>query len=336
MELSQWQGKQVEAARALTQQGSQALRQNQLGMAEGALAEAAVILDMVERPDVEVTKLRAQLFNEVGFIRQRQNNLDEAETLHRLAVELCNELLADGVEFRGNAAATSINLAGILAQKGEFAQAQEVNQRAAELAEVLLAEGENVAQSTNLAFGANQNLAVIAGRAGDFDVANTAMARALEVIEALPPDAQKQVSVQAAQGAQQLSVMLYQGERFEDALRWGKVAESQSEKAYEAAGEDVLPVYVTSQINLISFFEAVGAFASAENALFKALDVVGDHPQILERGVAFYKELRKLTDEKLEAGDLPRDEVDESYKEVRKRFEAVKDKLSQVGGETAS
>ena len=123
--------------------------------------------------------------------------------------------------------------------------------------------------------------------------------------------------------------------RFDDALKWGKAAESQSEKAYEAAGEQVLPVYVTSQINLISFFEAVGSFALAENALFKALDVVGEHPQILERGVAFYEELKKLTDDKLEEGDLPRDEVNDSYEEVLKRFEAVKDQLPK-GDNTAS
>ncbi len=323
---NEWQGKQVEAARALTQQGSQALRQNQIPAAEGALTEAAIVLDMVENFDVEATKIRAQIFNEVGFIRQRQNKLDEAQSLHERAVTMCDELIEKGVEFRGNAAATCINLAGILAQKGDFAKGQEINQRAADLAEALLAEGGNLAQAANLTFGANQNLAVIAGRAGDFDTANKAMNRALEVIDSLPEDGKKQISVQAAQGAQQLSVMLFQQERHEDALKWGKVAEAQSEVAYEAGGESVLPVYVTSQINLISFFEAVGQFAQAENALFKALDVVGEHPQILERGVAFYDEIRKLTDESLEAGDLPRDEVEESFAEVSKRYGVAKAK----------
>lgn len=338
---TEWQGKQVEAARALTQQGSQALRQNQIPAAEGALTEAAIILDMVENFDVEATKIRAQIFNEVGFIRQRQNKLDEAQSLHERAVLMCDELIENGVEFRGNAAATCINLAGILAQKGDFARGQEVNQRATDLAEALLAEGANMAQAANLAFGANQNLAVISGRAGDFETANKAMNRALEVVADLPEDGKKQISVQVAQGAQQLSVMLFQQERHEEALKWGKVAESQSEFAYEAGGESVLPVYVTSQINLISFFEAVGQYAQAENALFKALEVVGEHPQILERGVAFYDEIRKLTDEKLEAGDLPRDEVEESFAEVSKRFEVAKAKAdaeaqAAEAGKTAS
>lgn len=326
MELAEWQVKQVEAAKALTQQGSQALRQNQMPVAEAALTEAAIILDMVEQPTVEVNKVRAQIFNEVGFIRHRQNQLDEAQALHERAVGMCDELMAAGEEFRGNTAATAINLAGILAQKGDFARAQEVNQRAVDLAEQLFAEGAS-GQASNLAFGANQNLAVIAGRAGDFETANKAMERALEVAEALSDDLKKQMAVQIAQGAQQLSVMMFQQEQKQDALKWGRVAEIQSEKAYDTHGEQVLPVYVTSQINLISFFESVEEYANAENALFKALDVVGDHPQILERGVAFYSELRKLSNERLEAGNLPREEVEESYREVSKRFKAAKAKL---------
>src|SRR5690554_3025941 len=82
-------------------------------------------------------------------------------------------------------------------------------------------------------------------------------------------------------------------------------------------------VYIVSQINLISFSEELGEFADAEDGLWKAVEVAGNDPQILRRGLEFYEKLRKQSDARLEAGNLPRDEVDEGYAEILERIEAI-------------
>jgi len=334
MQIAKWTSRELEAAKALAGQGSQALRQNQLQVAEPALLEASVLLDMVAEDHEDVRKIRAQINNELGFVRQRQNNLAEAERLHREASVECDAIIESGVDFHGNAAATHINLASILAQRDDLKGAIESNKRAVELAEKAV-ESQPTTPTYNLAFGALQNLAAISVRAGEFDSANEAMTRAIAVLENLDEEGKKQASVQIAQAAQQVSVAFFNQKQMESARRWGLVAEEHSEVAYEVHGEPALNIYVTSQVNLISFHEVMKDFAEAENALFKALDVVGDHPQILERAKAFYEECRKLADPVLEAGNLPREEVDDSYQEILSRLERVAAKSPDATSEQA-
>jgi hypothetical protein len=52
-----------------------------------------------------------------------------------------------------------------------------------------------------------------------------------------------------------------------------------------------------------------GAYARAEDALFSW--VAGGSPDAVAAGSAFYEHLAGVSDADLEAGDLPRDEVDE-------------------------
>lgn len=334
MQIAKWTSRELEAAKALAGQGSQALRQNQLQVAEPALLEAAILLDMVAEDHEDVRKIRAQISNELGFVRQRQNNLPEAERLHREASLDCDAIIESGVDFYGNAAATHINLASILAQRDDLKGAIESNKRAVELAEKAV-ETQPTTPTYNLAFGALQNLAAISVRAGEFDNANEAMTRAIAVVENMDDEAKKQASVQIAQAAQQVSVAFFNQKQMERAREWGLVAEEHSELAYEVHGEPALTIYITSQVNLVSFHEVMNDFAEAENALFKALDVVGDNPQILERAKVFYEECRKLADPVLEAGNLPREEVEDSYQEILSRLERVAAKPPEVTSEDA-
>lgn len=320
--VNQWQQRQLEVGRSLVQQGSQALRQGDFNTANAALSEANAILDMVEDETDETLQMRAQVLNETGFILQRSGDTEKAIENHELAVDFCDQLNERGVEFRANAAATHINLAGLLAGEGDFDRAQQVNQRAIELAESLLSDGVDLEHSSNLAFGAHQNLAMIMARNDNWEGARDEMDRSMELLDAVA-DKNPNVNAQAAQGCQQLSVLMFNEERYDDALEWGRQAEQLSEKAYQAIGEQALPIYVTSQINLISYYEKASQFADAEDCLFKALEVVGDNPQILARGKAFYEQCRKQADGRLEAGNLPRNEVEEGYEELLGRIEEI-------------
>lgn len=312
---------QIQAARQLVDAGSQALRQNNIVGAHEAMLEANAILDMAQEADEESLKLRARVLNELGVIHQRQNQLEVARDYHHGAAKICDELMASGVEFRGNSAATHLNLSSILVGLEDFEAALEMGRKAIALTTELREEGELGAEP--LALGASQNMSLVLARLGKLDEADEEMHRAVDLAKRLNEQGVPNVSVQAAQGCQQLSVAMFEAELLDRALSWGQVASELAEKAYEVHGQPVLGVYVVSQINLISYNEKLGEFADAEDCLWKAVEVAGNDPQILRRGLVFYETLRKQTDARLEAGNLPREEVDEGYEEVKERIESI-------------
>ncbi|MEX2502554.1 MAG: DUF6483 family protein [Trueperaceae bacterium] len=67
----------------------------------------------------------------------------------------------------------------------------------------------------------------------------------------------------------------------------------------------------------------IGGFAGAEDLLFEALDRFGVGPEALERGRAFYGDLRDRTDAALRRGGLPRDEIEEGEATMEERGAAA-------------
>lgn len=321
MDTQKWRDAQLNTALELVNHGSQNLRQSNIFAAEETLQEAEAVLDMVEAQDLEVLKLRARVSNERGVIHQRRNELDKAQEYHRKAANLCTEITEQGEDFRANSAATHLNLSSILAAMGRSEEAREAGEFALGLIGSLREEGDK--GSDGLAMGAYQNLAVIYAREGNVEKASEQMEKAIAFGELLSAQAPGQIEAQLAQGCQQVSVIFFEAQSHEAALEWGARAQQLAEKAYDAIGKPVLPIYVVSQINLISYHEKVGHFAEAEDCLWKALDVAGNDVQILRRGLGFYETLRKQADARLEAGNLPREEVEEGYEELQSRIESI-------------
>jgi hypothetical protein len=83
-------------------------------------------------------------------------------------------------------------------------------------------------------------------------------------------------------------------------------------RALGASGETVLRTFM--------FYNRHGAFAKAEDALFDLLDEHEDDSDLLETGIAFYNRLLAMTDVDLNAGGLPRDEVNASLAELSERL----------------
>lgn len=320
-EQAKWHQAQIQAATDLVNRGGQALRQGQNDMGLAVLLEAEAIMDMVQETDLEVRRLQARIFNELGVLRQRQDRMEESLSYHERAAALCDELIESGEDFVGNAAATYLNLSSVNAAMGKGEKAAEFGERALELVEGL--EEEEAKAQDPLKLGALQNLAVIRAGQKKWEDANQAMERATEIAGRLAEQGQPNFLAQIGQGCLQLSVLLFEAKRFDDALEWGRKAEDLAQEAYEALGAPVLSIYLTSQLNLVSYYERLGKFADAEDALWKALDVAGNDPVLLHRGTVFYENCRKQADARLEAGDLPRDEVDSGLEELMERVEAA-------------
>lgn len=94
----------------------------------------------------------------------------------------------------------------------------------------------------------------------------------------------------------------------------------------EAAPNDPRAIgrFVALQLAHTGFAVRIGRYADAEDALFKALRLAGPNPQIVQQALQFYAHLQKQTDEALEAGDLPRDEVLEGLATVQALAAKVK------------
>lgn len=313
--MTDWQERELNTARHLVQQGSQALRQGQAQAAEGAFREAEAVLDMSESTPDGSLELRAQLFNELGVLYQRQDELEKAETYHGKSLDICDQLLDQDVDFRSNAAATYLNLSSVVAAKGDLLEAKKLSERAIQLITSVREEGDESINS--LAVGAHQNMSLLYARNERLDDAANEMQEAIDIAREMSDHGNPNGLPQAAQACQRLSVMLFEAGEHETALEWGQKAEELSEDAFDIIGQDVLSIYVVSQINLISYNEQLGYFADAEDALWKGLQVSGNHPDILHRGVAFYENARKQADARLEKGNLPRDEVEEGYEDLQ-------------------
>ncbi len=327
-ESDKWLQEQLDEVNDLVRQGSQALRQRQTRRGAQALNEAEAVLDMAEKDTEEVLKLKARVYNELGVVHQRRQNLEQSRGYHEAAAEICDQMIDGGVDFASNSAATHLNLSSILLALGERQEARSVGEKAL----TLLDEAEEQARDDDgeeertpnpLQLGALQNMAIIYARDEEWESANEAMDRAVEVAETLAGAGASNYLAQLAQGCQQLSVILFQSERFEDALQWGRQAESMSEDAYEAIGQQVLPVYIISQVNLLSYYEKLGRYADGEDCLWKAIDVAGKDPRILIRGLNFYENCRKQADPRLEKGNLPREEVDDGLEDLMGQIDAA-------------
>jgi tetratricopeptide (TPR) repeat protein len=83
----------------------------------------------------------------------------------------------------------------------------------------------------------------------------------------------------------------------------------------DALSDYVLPDS-TSEM-LIRYYEQTGAYAKAEDVLYDFLDATEDRERATDIGIAFYERLLDLGDDRLAAGDLPRDEVQAGLEELR-------------------
>ncbi|MDB6018495.1 MAG: hypothetical protein JWR19_2984 [Pedosphaera sp.] len=77
------------------------------------------------------------------------------------------------------------------------------------------------------------------------------------------------------------------------------------------------PLPTRTQAALWRYYERMGAYAQAEDALFALLDVEPGNAALISEGIMFYERLLRLSDATLEAGNLPRNEVNASLAEVR-------------------
>lgn len=89
------------------------------------------------------------------------------------------------------------------------------------------------------------------------------------------------------------------------------------ERLVARLGEAILPL--DANIELLGHYERVGAYAKAEDTLFRLIDAADQPEPFIAQGIALYQRLQQLSDDALLAGDLSRAEVDAALAELRAR-----------------
>jgi hypothetical protein len=79
------------------------------------------------------------------------------------------------------------------------------------------------------------------------------------------------------------------------------------------------PLPADSQVLLMRHHESTGQWAKAEDTLFSILDSTANDPASLEFGEAFYQRMLRQSDTMLLAGNLPRAEAEEGWRELTAR-----------------
>ena len=73
------------------------------------------------------------------------------------------------------------------------------------------------------------------------------------------------------------------------------------------------------RLHLARLHEALGQYGDAEDIVFEILDDDPDSTEAVDHGIAFYQRLLALSDDELEAGNLPRDEVRAALTELLRK-----------------
>jgi tetratricopeptide (TPR) repeat protein len=118
--------------------------------------------------------------------------------------------------------------------------------------------------------------------------------------------------------------------RYRRALALAGCLAARSERLLEAelatdllARTEALELSVAQRLARARVLEALGRYADAEDALFELIDERPDDPEPVEEAIAFCQRLRPLEPERLAAGGLTPDEVNDTLAELLRREPAI-------------
>jgi len=309
----------LKTAQQLVELASRQTQQGDLGGARRRLDEAGVLLgSMGGSPDADQLALTAAVHEGKGQLALNAGHLDEA--YFELSEAL--QVLEREGEGRGKVrelslAVAHMNLSSVCSRLGRVTEALDESDKA-------LAAIDRFGYSSEasvLRLAALQGRAMLHAAAGTHEAAWACFEEALVY--------GSELVVQGVTMAQELltQVRLTLAELRADQGDHGIAQEVATEAAEEAwdrveeGDERALPQYLNAQFKLVGICHACGDFARAEDALFRVLKLIGPQPEVLSRGRVFYQELLTLDDATLEAGNLPRDEVEESLADIERMID---------------
>lgn len=170
---------------------------------------------------------------------------------------------------------------------------------------------------TSLRIAALQNRAMLSQQAGTTPAARADLERALGLARGELSAEQPHFAALAVDLHHRLTVLNRREGRVEEALTEAKEAVAVARQL--VSGDEWSPaaaLWVRAKMVLTDLLFASGRFDAGEDHLFELLEAVPELVDPVLNGLDYYLALWKLTDERLEQGGLPRDEVEDSLGEL--------------------
>ena len=311
-----WLERQLKTVQELLQEGAEALRENKLVLADSRLKEAAIIIDSAETITPQVLNMRSTVYSELGILSSRTRDINGAISYHQAALE-ARQKLQEIVEedIRPGVAASHLNVGSLLAATQQFGDAEPHLTAALDL----LADfkDRDSDQIDSLLLGAYQNLGLVYASRQDYPNGLETLKQAAALGHKLVKGGKAHVRPALAQTLMNLAVTQHASGDSAEAITTAEEASEIAIELYESTNDQtILHQYLTTQMNLVTFNEAIDQFDGAEDALFRILELQPGHPEVIKRGKAFYNGILEKTDQELIEGGLPREEAEESLAEL--------------------
>ena len=312
-----WLEKQLKTTRELIEEGAAAVGENRLVDAEDKLTEASVVLASALTITDDVLTLRITVFSELAMIATRTSDTSTAVQHYRKALDAADQLANRGEHAvlmeRGT---ILVNLGGIYAATGRVDDGVD----ASRLAVAHFDQLEENPHATLMRTFALYHLGACLLGTGELDDGIATLTDAAAAGRALGDAGVTDVLPILIETLTHLARARANAGDHDDAWTVGTEATERARALYEAGGLDEnLAQYLQAELDVVSFAELAGRFDDAEDALFKVLELAGDNPDVIQRGMRFYDALLSRSDTELEEGGLPREEVEDSRRELLAR-----------------
>jgi hypothetical protein len=298
---------------------SQLAERNQLDPAEGAIASAEAALAGLPQPLRDAARglaIAAALSEGRGQVALRRGDFQGAHTHLGQAEALRQREEAAGGRPNPLARAVSnLNLSSAAQRLGLIPEALEHNARC----QALLRETTDPNAQVFLAASLESRGTLLA-QTQQFEAALVALEDARQIAAPLAEKGTGPGRSLLAEILVNQARVQHQLKQPTKALELAATAAEVSWQQLEATqfrDQQAASLYIAAEMNQVAFAELVGTFAKAEDALFRVIKLIGPEQRVVERGIAFYTNILTKTDAELEAGDLPRDECEESLGRLR-------------------
>lgn len=311
---SETRNKRLETVRQLVELASKMAQSSDLTGAQRRLDEAGVALQgLGDDDDPQRLELAAAVHEGKGQVAIGVGRTDDAYLQLTQAIRVRNrQAKVTGEAKLLHLGIAHLNLSSTCSQLGRHEEALAENRRALEAFDGFAPE-----QAGFMKVAALQAQGMLYVHLKRLDDAVAAYERAIDLGESLLSEDVPDVPELLCQVRISASVTCHQAGRHERAREIGRQAADEAWDRFEVTtAERAGQQYLTAQMNLVTFCEHSGDFAGAEDALFKVLKLVGPQAEVLARGRQLYQALLDKDDAELRAGNLPRDEVEESLAEL--------------------
>lgn len=289
------------------------------GNRKDALASWAVVIAETETPNnAEQRQARMAACSESALVYQELGDIRKAHALLSEAVKQAETVVAENAtpETLLALAGVRTNFASLLVANRIAKEGREVGEKALEAVQ----QAGEVEGTVLLTFAAKMQIGSAQLLEGDAAGGAATLASAAEYGIRLVEAGQQAALPQLVETVARLAA----GARVSGNLaQYQPLAERVarlSEAAFQAGGPPFLNIFVASQMHLATWLTETGRFAQAEDVLWKTIDGSGQGA-LLVSAPNFYAQIWRATDEALEKGDLPREEVKDAWIEAIEKAE---------------